>query len=129
MCNVLNCTIFSINRISFAEIHFCWFGRCVQQNLNQYHFLFKKKSQYLEIFKGVVTNINIFTKTFIFWENILRQIIIKNCLKGATSILFKIFWNQILSKYRHAPNERSKLRHYLKFPHGILLLLITSNPI
>ena len=25
--------------------------------------------------------------------------------------------------------KRSKLRHYLKFPHGILLLRITSNPI
>ena len=60
MCNVglLNSAIFSINRISFAENHY-W---CVQQNLNQYHFLFKKKSQYLETFKGVVTNINIFYK-------------------------------------------------------------------
>ena len=28
----------------------------------------------METFKGVVTNINIFTKTCIFWENILRQI-------------------------------------------------------
>ena len=73
MCNVLNCTIFSINQISFAENH----SLIVQQNLNQYHFLFKKKSHYLEIFKGVVTNVNIFTKTFLYWENILIQIIIK----------------------------------------------------
>ena len=50
---------------------------CVQQNLNQYHFLLKKKSQYLEFVKGVVTNVNIFTKTSIFWETILRQILIK----------------------------------------------------
>ena len=50
---------------------------CVQQNLKQYNFLFKKKSQSLETFKGVVTNVNIKKKTCIFWKNILRQIIIK----------------------------------------------------
>ena len=49
--------------------------------------------------------------------------------KGATSILIKISLDQVLSKYQHAPNLRSKLRHYLKFSHGILLLRITSNPI
>ena len=70
MCNY---TIFSINQISFAENH----SLMCSTNLNQYHFLFLKKSQYFETFKGVVTNINIFTKTYIFWENILRQIIIK----------------------------------------------------
>ena len=75
MCNVLNCTIFSINQISFAENHSLM--RSTKFEPIQYHFLFKKKSQYLEAFKGVVTNINIFTKTCIFWENILRQIIIK----------------------------------------------------
>ena len=70
MCNY---TIFSINQIFFAENH----SLMCSTNLNQYHFLFLKKSQYFETFKGVVTNINIFTKTYIFWENILRQIIIK----------------------------------------------------
>ena len=49
--------------------------------------------------------------------------------KGATSILLKNSLDQILSKYRHAPNQRSKLRHNLKFPYGILLLRATSNPI
>ena len=58
MCNVLNCAFFSINRISFAENH----SLMRSTKLNQYHFLFKKKSQYLETFKGVVTNINIFYK-------------------------------------------------------------------
>ena len=73
MCNILNCIIFFINRISFAEN----LSLMLQQNLNQYHFVSKKKSQYLETFNGVVTNINIFSKTSIFLENILRQIIIK----------------------------------------------------
>ena len=88
MCNVLNCTTFSINRISFAENH----SLMRSTKFDQYHFLFKKKSQYLETFKGVVTNVNIFTKTFIFWENILRQIII-----------------QIHSKVH-------QINHYLKMP-------------
>ena len=56
--NVLNCTIFSINRISLTE------------------------------------NILKYTKS----------IIIQKCLKGAISILIKISWDQILSKYQHAPN-------------------------
>ena len=66
MCNVLNCPIFSTNRISFAENH-----PCVQQNLNQYRFVSKK---YLETFKGVVTNKNNFTKTSIFSEKIFRKL-------------------------------------------------------
>ena len=61
-----------IEYLSHKTIH-----SCIQQYLNQYHFLFNKKSQSLETFKGVVTNVNIFTKTCIFWKNILRQIIIK----------------------------------------------------
>ena len=85
MCNILNCTIFSINRISFAENLLLM----LQQNLNQYHFVSKKKSQYLETFNGVVTNINIFSKTSIFLENILRQIIIKSILKYTKSIIQK----------------------------------------
>ena len=44
---------------------------CVQQNLNQYHFVSKK---YLETFKGVVTNKNNFTKTSIFSEKIFRKL-------------------------------------------------------
>ena len=71
MCNVLNCTIFSINQIYFAENH-----SLMRSTKFEISYL-RKKSQYLETFKGVVTNINIFTKICIFWENILRQIIIK----------------------------------------------------
>ena len=74
MCNVLNCTIFSINQISFAENHSLMRSTKFEPI---FYSLFKKKSQYLETSKGVVTNINIFTKTCIFCENILRQIIIK----------------------------------------------------
>ena len=64
MCNLLNCAIFSINRISFAENH----SLMRSTKLNQYHFLFKKKSQYLETFKGVVTNINIFLQKHVYFE-------------------------------------------------------------
>ena len=73
MCNVLNCTIFFINRIFFAENH----SLIHSTKFEPIPFVSKKKSQYLETFKGFVTNINIFTKTSIFSENILRQIIIK----------------------------------------------------
>ena len=73
MCNVLNCTIFSIYRISFAENH----SLMRSTKFEPISFVSKKKSQYLETIKGVVTNINIFTKSSILSENILRQIIIK----------------------------------------------------
>ena len=58
MCNVLNCTIFSTNQISFAENH----SLIRSTKFEPISFLILKKSQYLETFKGVVTNINIFTK-------------------------------------------------------------------
>ena len=104
-----------IKYLSPKTIHWC-----VQQNLNQYYSLFKKKSQYLETSKGVVTNVNIFTKTCMFCENILRQIIIK--------IHFKI----------HQINHYSKIAlreqhlYYLKFP-GIKYypntgMLLTNSP-
>ena len=56
MCNVLNCTIFSINRISFAENH------SLMRSTKFEPISFLKKSQYLETFKSIVTNINIFYK-------------------------------------------------------------------
>ena len=34
----------------------------------------------------------------------IKSIIIQKYLKGATSILLEISWDQILFKYRHAPN-------------------------
>ena len=78
MCNVLNCTIFSINQISFPENHSLMRPTKFETNIISY---LRKNHNIWETFKGAVTNINIFTKTFIFWENILRQIIIKNLFK------------------------------------------------
>ena len=65
---------FSINRISFAE------NKSLMRTtkFEPISFLILRKNHNLETFKGVVTNVNIFTKTSIFWETILRQIIIKN---------------------------------------------------
>ena len=101
MCNVLNCTIFSINRMSFAENH---------------SLMCSTKSQYLETFRVLLQiyiyfckNIWILGKHFFetnynknSFQNTPNQSLFKNALREQYLYYLK-FPGPILSKYQHAP--------------------------
>ena len=110
MCNVLNCTIFFHKWNIFCQKPFIDAFNKIWTNIISY---LRKTHNIWKLLRVVVTNINIFTKTFIFWENILRQIIIK--------IHSKIHKNQSL--FKNALREQHL--YYLKFP-GIKYYLNTG---